>query len=517
MEVKMKRISGTFFVTVLLFVCGLTACGGKQPETAAKETALVVAGSEIACGVDPTVYPAADYLLNMGAAEILFKADAAGIIQPYLAKSARQVDEHTWEIALHPEAVFWSGAPVTAQVVIDSLIRSENFDMKAKPHLQGMHFTATETYTIRVKTEVANTDITKNLSFSQLVIHNTAERYTYKSIDTADYTGMYKIASFEPGQRMTFEKNERYWRKKPEISRVIHEQIGDSDARVIAALSGQYHVVMDIDRTACGQFKNSNVSHIVQVTGAQTMTVYLNTEKPALSDWRVRQALSWGIDRNELIVLGMEGLSEPVTTWLGSNPAYSKIKTAFFDSYRPDKAAALLDEAGWLVSQDGYRYKDGIPFTMMIRTFRNDKALGEALQMQWKKLGVNVSVQHGDYSLMTTAYKNGEWDGAVEGWGTYGNIIGLLNTQYGADGTANYGHYRDEKVNTFLARLSAAANNAERQTIAEALSLYIAEQSPAVYICPRPQITAVSNKLEGFIPHFRQFENVVNADLRILK
>jgi peptide/nickel transport system substrate-binding protein len=45
--------------------------------------------------------------------------------------------------------------------------------------------------------------------------------------------------------------------------------------------------------------------------------------------------------------------------------------------------------------------------------------------------------------------------------------------------------------------------------------MHIAEESPAIYISPRPELTAVSNSLEGFVPHFRQFENVVNANLRI--
>lgn len=505
------------FGIALLALTSPVGRGEAAPRGVPVASELVVAGSEIACGVDPTVYPAADYLLNMGAAEILFKAGADGIIRPSLAKEAIQLDEHSWEIRLRPEAVFWSGAPVTAEAVVASLTRSKELDMKANPYLKGMTFSAAGRDTIRVVTDAANVDIAENLSYPQLVIHNTAAPYTYDGVGSADYTGMYRIVSFEPSRRMVFEKNENYWGTKPEIQRVIHEQIGDSDARVMAALSGQYHVVMDIDRTAYKQFDENAASHIVMVPGAQTMTIYLNTEKDALRDERVRRALSWGLDRRELILLGMEGLSEPVTTWLGANPAYADIKNAFFDSYDPKKAAALLDEAGWLLGDDGYRRKDGAALAMTVRSFRNDKALGEAVQIQWRRLGVNVSVRHGDYSLMSDAYKSGDWDGAIEGWGTFGNILGLLNTQYGANGAANYGRYRDDRVDELLSRLAVAGDREERGKIARELSLHIAEKSPAVYICPRPQITAVSNNLQGFVPHFRQFENVVNANLRIVK
>lgn len=237
---------------------------------------LVVAGNEIAIGVDPTVYPAADYLLNMGAGEILFKADANGVIQPYFAKDVSQLDEYTWEIKLHPNATFWSGDPADAEAVIASLMRSKALDPKANPFLQGIDFTAVDSETIQAVTETPNVDITLNLSFPQLLIHNTAEKYTYESIETADYTGMYRIVEFKPAQCMVFEKNENYWGTKPEIQRVVHEQIGDADARVIAALSGRYHVVMDIPQSAYSQFDNSEEAKIVLVPGAQTQTICFN-------------------------------------------------------------------------------------------------------------------------------------------------------------------------------------------------------------------------------------------------
>ena len=512
-------------ISCLLAVVIFAGCSAKpsadngnaitENSVAGATSELIVAGNEIAIGVDPTVYPAADYLLNMGAGEILFKADANAVIQPYFAKAVSQLDEYTWEIKLHPNATFWSGDPADAKAVIASLMRSKELDPKANPFLQGIDFTAVDSDTIRAVTETPNMDITLNLSSPQLLIHNTAEKYTYESIETADYTGMYRIVEFEPAQRMVFEKNENYWGTKPEIQRVVHEQIGDADARVIAALSGRYHVVMDIPQSAYSQFDNSDKARIVLVPGAQTQTIYLNCEKKSLSDYRVRQALGWALDRKELISLGMEGLSEPVTTWLGSNPAYEKVKNAYYDSCNVEKSAQLLDDAGWMLGEDGFRYKDGQQLTILLRTFRNDQALGETIQMQWKKIGVNVSVQHGDYSLITTARETGDWDASIEGWGTFGNVSALLNAQYAADGAANYGRFKDEKLAGLLERLAQAATTEERIKIGEDISLYVAEQSPALYIAPRPQITAVSTSLEGFVPHFRQFENVVNANLRV--
>jgi peptide/nickel transport system substrate-binding protein len=452
----------------------------------------------------------------MGAAEVLYKADAAGEIQPMLAKGIVKIDAHTWEIELRPEARFWSGAPVTAEAVIGSLERSRKLDMKAYPYVEGITFIAISDYKIRALTEQPNVDVSKSLSNAQLIIHNTDGNYTYTGIESADYTGMYKIIEFLPHQKMVFAINENYWGQKPNIPQVVHEEIGDGDARALAALSGRYHVVLNIPFTAIEQFKTSDVAHLSIVPAANTQTIYLNLNSPQLQDKRVRQALSWGLDRDELIQLGEEGLGTPVTTWIGSNPAFSELRTAYFENYDPDKAARLLDEAGWLRGPDGVRYKDGKPLTMFLRTFRNDKALGEAIQIQWSRLGVNTVVQHGDYSLIQTARETGDWDGSIEAWGTFGNLAAQLKGQYAPGGSGNYGGFDDEYTNQLLDQIANAPEEEDRRDLAAKLTMHIAELSPAIYLCPRPEPTAVSNSLEGFVPHFRQFENVVNANLRIV-
>jgi peptide/nickel transport system substrate-binding protein len=315
---------------------------------------------------------------------------------------------------------------------------------------------------------------------------------------------------------MVFEVNENYWGKKPNIPRVIHEEIVDEDARALAALSGRYHIVLNIPFANIAQFKTSDVAYVSTVPASNAQTIYLNLDKPHLQDKRVRQALSWGLDRDELIKVGEEGLGTPVTTWLGSNPAFPELRNAFFESYDPDKAAKLLEEAGWILGSDGYRYKDGKQLSMFLQTWRNDKALGEAIQIQWARLGVNTTVQHGTYSLIQTARETGEWIATIEAWGSFGNLPALLKVQYAPDGAANYGGFDDEYTNQLLEQISNTVEEKERRELAIKLTMHIADLSPAIYLCPRPEPTAISNSLEGFVPHFRQYENIANANMRIV-
>lgn len=474
---------------------------------------LIVAGQEIAVSLDPVQPLTSAYLRNIGAAEALFKVNAAGEVDPELAESAAELSPTEWEIKLRPNVRFWSGAAVNADAVIASLERSRELDVQAQPFLTGMAFSKVDDYTLRIVTEREHAPVLLNLSYYQTVIHNAEAKHD--AVSTMDMTGMYKVVEFVPKQKLVLVANEQYWGDKPQIGKVVYEEIAEEQTRVLSILSGRSHIALNISPSSLDQFDNNERAAIVATPAANTQTIYLNLQRPQLADERVRQALSWGLDRQELAILGAEGQSEPVTTWLGSNPAFPEAATAVYPRFDADKAGQLLDEAGWVKAADGIRYKDGSPLTLKLMTWGGDKALGEALQHQWANLGIQAEVQHGDYSLIEAARESGEWDASIEAWSTFGDEYALLAGQYGADGRGNYGGYRDEQVDQLLNQLAEAADTAARKALALQINERVAQQAPVISLFPRPQLTAVSHALQGFEKHFRQFENTVNANLKL--
>ncbi|OZI10961.1 ABC transporter substrate-binding protein [Bacillaceae bacterium SAS-127] len=474
---------------------------------------LIIGSREIVADLDPTVPIVADYLVNLGAGELLFKANEKGDIQPSLAKSIEQVDATTWNITLRPDVKFWSGKSVNADAVISSLERSRKLDVKAQPFLEGINFSKESDTLIKVKTSQPNMTVPLNLSYFQLVIHNTEARFD--SVENMDLTGMYKVIDYKANQKMVLEINENYWGQKPTIPRVLHEAISDDQSRVLAAQSGRYHVVMNIPVSNVKEFENSDVATISAEPAANSETVYFNLKQPQFQDIRVRQALSWGLDREELVILGAEGYSSPLTTWIGSNPSYSDAKNMVYNKYDPKKAATLLDEAGWKVGSDGIRQKDGKPLSIRLMTWGIDKALGEAIQNQWSKIGVKAEVSHGDYSLIQTARDKEDWDAFIEAWSTFGDVTALLKGQYAKDGGGNYGGYNDTKTNDLFTQIDQAQTAEERYELVMKLTEHVTKQAPVICVYPRPELTAVNKSLDGFTPHFRQFENIVNSNLMI--
>lgn len=520
----MKRIFFALFIIVIITIIGCDATekqanngtdqsNAKTEQTEPSNQQLIVASQEIAASLDPVKPITSSYLRVIGAGEALFKVNAKGEVEPELAESAKEIDSATWEIKLRPEVRFWSGKKMDADAVIASLERSRALDLQALPFLKDLTFAKADDHTIRVKTAREHLPVPLNLSYYQTLIHNAEAKHD--AVGTMDLTGMYKVVEFAPKQKMVLETNETYWRAKPAIRRVVFEEIGDEQTRVLSGLSGRSHVVLNVPVTSLAQFKSNAGVALSAAPAANTQTVYLNLKKPQLADVKVRQALSWAVNRKELVTLAAEGQSFPVTTWLSSNPAYAEARSAVYDKHDREKAAKLLDEAGWTLGSDGIRYKDGKPLTLRLMTWGGDKALGEALQSQWTQIGVKAEVRHGDYSLIETARQSGDWDASIEAWSTFGEEFALLTGQYGPKGSANYGGYDDAPTNELLSKLEKATDAAARRGLALQINERVAQQAPVISLFPRPQITAVSHSLKGFEAHFRQFENVVNANLSL--
>lgn len=517
---SIKQLRFWLLLMIIGLILCLAGCTGQNSmvndntleDTTNKNTELVLVEREISSNYDPNFYPGSNHYIKNGSAEALFKVDEQGVVQPSLAKGFERIDKHTWHILLRPEAKFWSGVKIDSEAVIASLERSRASNIRALPMLEGLTFTPLEEWRIKVDTERSNLFVPLNLSYMELCIINADK--SHDSVETMDMSGMYKVVQFEPKKSMILEINDNYYGEKPNIERIIHEAISDQETRSLAVLSQRADIAMQISNESIAQLKMDENVILYSAPASNTGTIYLNLRKAKFEDIRVRQALAWGLDREELVLLGSEGLSTPTSTWLSSNPKYKDQRTKIYSHYDFDKAEDLLEAAGWVKRDDGMRYKDDNLLHIKLMTWGQDKALGETIQNQWSKLGISVEVQYGDYSLIMTAREEGEWDASIEAWTTFGDEYALLSTQFSPEGSGNYGGFNNSQINNMLEELKNAETEQRKVEIATQIDSLAAELAPSIYMYPRVETTAVNKRLKGFQVHFRQFENAINNQLR---
>ncbi|MEJ3750072.1 ABC transporter substrate-binding protein [Actinomycetes bacterium KLBMP 9797] len=508
----MRTLLGAAVAAVLLLAgCGDGADQGGAGADQGGAGTLRVATSALAASVDPVAELSASYLRSVGAAEGLMRIQADGTVAPELAEKVEATAPTVWTATLRAGVTFWQGGTVDAAAVVASMERARADNTLAAGLLKDVTVAATGARTVTFTTKEPAYSLPYALSHYQLVIHN------YKD-GTADLTGPYRITGFESDRRMVLERNERWWGGTPGLARVEVRKVADPQARAQIALSGQAEIVQDLPTERAAELKAAPGIALVAKPAANTVTVYLNPASaaaPALADRRVRQALAWGVDRQEVVNLATNGLSVPAPSWLASNPAYPDAATQGYTRFDKATAERLLDEAGWTRAGNGTRVKDGEKLTLRLLTFGAEAATGEVLQAQWGRLGVDVRVQNVESSLINQQIDKGDWDAVTQAWTTLGDTAKLMAAQVGPGGAANHGQYTEPRIAGLLAQATGAAGEAQRTAAVYALNEVMVELAPLIPVHPRVLATGVSDQVTGFVAHPLQYENIVQPAMTV--
>ncbi len=235
-------------------------------------------------------------------------------------------------------------------------------------------------------------------------------------INHADYnnkpigTGPFQVVSYEKGSLIKFVANPHYWRGAPKLKEIDYHIIPAETTLLAQMESHEIDFQYNASAAHYPQLENIPGVRIYKTPFTQYGQLGFNTKVPALSDKRVRQALAYATDTQELIYkvshdLYVKGDSDqPAFLWAHNN----RVKQYAYD---PAMAGKLLDQAGWTLGTDGFRHKNGAKLTLSITgaTGRADSEKIELLvQNQWKKTGVDLVVKN--YSppqLFATYGQNG--------------------------------------------------------------------------------------------------------------
>lgn len=183
-------------------------------------------------------------------------------------------------------------------------------------------------------------------------------------------------------------RNETYFKGAPNLERFQLHVYGNSDAIVRALNISEVNAATDLPVGSLGEVNQERYDIVRQPINNGVYALF-NTTTGVMSDIKVRQALQAGTDTQALRdVVGPNtpALSLPfIAGQVDGAPAAP--------AYNPERAATLLDEAGWTVNDNGERVKDGQPLKVNIVTTRNSdlERVLEALQGQWRNLGIAIT------------------------------------------------------------------------------------------------------------------------------
>lgn len=206
-----------------------------------------------------------------------------------------------------------------------------------------------------------------------------------------------------------------------------------------------------------------------------TQFLAFNVNDPLMSDVRVRQALSLAINRQAICDAIYEGSAKPADDIIPEAIDGYREGAWAYAAYDPDKAAQLLDEAGYPADADGKR---NISFKFMTNA-ANTQDEYQSMQADWQKLGLDVEIDKVEYAAMYQSYLDGTYSVGARAWyADYPIADNYLYPLFHTGNGDNVSHFADDKFEQLIDAARATADYDERVAAMQAADDYVADLVP---------------------------------------
>lgn len=357
-------------------------------------------------------------------------------------------DGLTWTFNVRKGVKFHNGDPLTAADVVFSL---QHFGSKEStnpwsPYIlkNNESITAQDDYTVIYKAQKPEWPL--KIPFVETMV---LPKSYFESVGQDGFrarpvgTGPYRFVSYSPKTSIEFEANTDYWGPaRPQWAHITETLVPEESTRVAQLQRGDVDLTGNLSFDRLIELKNAGFR--LQEVGLPTLA---NIQFPGTwltqgptSDIRVRQAMSYAINRQEICDTYYKGLAKPGGFWFFSEQTWGWDDTFKTDPYDPDKARQLLSDAGYPEKFN--------PRSTTLYTNALAADLMQIVQGYWQAVGITVDIQ-----VVDTPVYNGIWShrpqagtdqnaGVVWPWvntSFFNNVYHSANllTSTGVNGTGN--------------------------------------------------------------------------------
>ena len=439
---------------------------------------------------------------------------------PYLAKSWQiSEDGKTYTFKLRDDVQFCSGKKFTSADVVYSFKRLLDPDTKAPLKWRAgdvKELRATDPYTVEYELKEPFADLMMNLVSFTMAIHNkdSVEKHGKDyGTQAVDGTGPWCFESWQPRTEIVLKRHDAYkWgpsmyqNKGPvKFERMSIKIVPEDSARVAAMMGGQFDVTHQIPLQFIDQVQKAPMLNVQEAKpNFQLMYYGFKSNRPMVSDPRVREAMNIAINRAEIVKGIMLGQATPAYTFIDPAALDFNPETNAIIKEDPERAKKLLDEAGWLVGPDGFRYKDGVKLApkVLFTQVSYFGRISEAIQGYMRKIGIDWNVIGYDSTIAFA--KMSEQD--YELWTVtfpYVSAGDLLNYYFDSSNipAPNRMNWKDAKTDEWLKLGRASLTDADRTKYYGLTQRHVTEQHLWMPVMNVAMYTTSNKRLKGVRPH----------------
>lgn len=464
-------VTGALLLAGVMAAASCTTGGGAGPESQGDDTFDIAIGIDLDT-LDPaqmtttTVANVVDYSV-----ETLTELKKDAGIAPGLAQSWEvSEDGRTMTLKLRQGVTFQDGTPFDAKAAkfnLDRLIDTDVEVPQRAPYTVIESVDVVDDATVKLNLKNPSPALPSALSATTAGIVSPAsvekQGNTYKNIKHPVGTGPYSFQSFRSGDRVTFQRYDRYWGEKPHYKNVVFHITPEAATRESQLRAGQAEMIILPPVSDLKALQQSPDTDVLIAPSDRTIFIALDTSDPPLDDKRVRQALNYAVDKKSLVENLMFGAAKPLDA-PAAPPIDGYCRTGSYD-YNPQKARQLLQEAG---------VRD-LEITLGTPTGRylQDKPAADAISGNLRDIGVNAQVQTTDWAsyIGATAVpaKQQKYDVHMLGWApafldASQQFLEFQTDQHPPNGLAT-SFYSNKKVDSLVAEANQELNPQKRDAL----------------------------------------------------
>ena len=322
-------------------------------------------------------------------------------------------------------------------------------------------------------------------------------------------TGPYRFSLWKAGRYIILEANMDYFEHPPGIGKYVYRIIPDQSVQFLELVTEEIDS-MDLNpyqyiyRSDTEEF-NRRINKYRYLSHSYTYIGY-NLKDPLLGDRRVRQALSYAINKKEIIKSVLLGQGEACTgPFLKGTPFYNEEAEGY--GYDPVKAAKLLREAGWSdVEGKGVLKKGDFEFRIKIVTNQGNQIredVATVIQSQWARFGIKADIQVMAWSAFLDQFINKKnFQVVILGWTIPSDpdIYNVWHSDSLREGGLNFISYSDPEVDRLIEEGREEFNPEKRKAIYTELHKRIARDAPYTFLFFPYATPGINKRFKGIEP-----------------
>jgi peptide/nickel transport system substrate-binding protein len=303
-------------------------------------------------------------------------------------------------------------------------------------------------------------------------------------------TGPFKFDSWIPQAQLTVKRFEGYWDKgKPYLDAIEFQEIPDPMVRQTALRAGNVDIITDITAKEAMELKNEGkVKLIKKWPPARWYALQWQVDKPPFNNRALREAIAYGIDREEINKKLFYGEVMPAVGPVPPGLWWSDKEFKGYQ-YNPELTKKKLAEAGY---PNGFSYKFSVPNLQFL------VQVSEIIQAQLVRAGIKMEFEMVNQSEAYAKLLSGEANWGITNWTQRGDPHGLLYILYHSKGYANSTKYNNPKVDKLLDEAAVIYDQSKRIPMYQEAVRTITMDAPYVFIVYFPEWAVMSPKIEGY-------------------